>query len=419
MPDAHWGYGFPIGGVAAFDAERAASSRPAAWDSTFRAASAACVTGLRAPSSMPRQAGARRRPVRGHSRPGVGSSGRIRLDDEAMNAMLAGGARWAVEQGYGERRIWSAIEEHGSHGRRRSGQRVRAGPETAARRDGHARLRQPLPRGAAGQRDPRRRGGRGSSGLLEGQIVVTIHCGSRGLGHQIGTEFLRSGLAGAGRRHRAARPRARLRAASTPSSGRPTSARCAPAINCALANRQILAHLTRRRVRAPLPRAAGSTAVRRLAQYLQGRSGTWSTASAGCCTCTARAPRAPSARAPGPARALPRGRPAGPHRRQHGHRLLHPRRHRRERGARVQLRLPRRRARHEPPARRPGRWRGASAGGRARSARHPDPQPVARAASPRRRRAPTRTSTAVVEGAQRAGLARRVARLEPLVCIKG
>ena len=42
MPDAHWGYGFPIGGVAAFDPTKAASCRPAAWASTSPAACARC-----------------------------------------------------------------------------------------------------------------------------------------------------------------------------------------------------------------------------------------------------------------------------------------------------------------------------------------------------------------------------------------
>jgi tRNA-splicing ligase RtcB len=83
-------------------------------------------------------------------------------------------------------------------------------------------------------------------GLSEGQIVVSIHCGSRGLGHQIGTEFLVS-LAKAAGRLGIALPDRELACAPIKSpEGQAYLGAMNAAINCALANRQILTHLTRR-----------------------------------------------------------------------------------------------------------------------------------------------------------------------------
>ena len=63
--------------------------------------------------------------------------------------------------------------------------------DAPARRDGDARLGQSLPRSAGGRGDLRRGGRPRPSASREGDVVVSIHCGSRGLGHQIGTEFLK------------------------------------------------------------------------------------------------------------------------------------------------------------------------------------------------------------------------------------
>jgi len=93
---------------------------------------------------------------------GLGSHSAITLDDAEMTAMLLRGARWAIERGYGRAEDLERIEEQGcSPG---------ADPEI-------------FDAGAAS-----------AFGLKQGECVVSIHCGSRGLGHLIGTEFtLRDG----------------------------------------------------------------------------------------------------------------------------------------------------------------------------------------------------------------------------------
>jgi tRNA-splicing ligase RtcB len=83
-------------------------------------------------------------------------------------------------------------------------------------------------------------------GLAEGQVVVSIHCGSRGLGHQIGTEYLVS-LAKAASRLGITLPDRELACAPIQSpEGQQYLGAMNAAINCALANRQILTHLARR-----------------------------------------------------------------------------------------------------------------------------------------------------------------------------
>jgi len=111
MPDAHWGYGFPIGGVAAFDpAEGVVSGGGVGFDISCGVRT--LLTGLQRTDIEPvkeRLADA----LYGSIPAGLGSTGRIHLDESGMNAMLAGGARWAVNRGWGYREDLERIEEQG------------------------------------------------------------------------------------------------------------------------------------------------------------------------------------------------------------------------------------------------------------------------------------------------------------------
>ena len=81
--------------------------------------------------------------------------------------------------------------------------------------------------------------------LRAGEVVVSIHCGSRGLGHQIGTDYLKSMLAESGR-HGIALPERGLACAPIASPlGRRYLGAMRAAMNCAMANRQVIAHLVR------------------------------------------------------------------------------------------------------------------------------------------------------------------------------
>ena len=132
-------------------------------------------------------------------------------------------------------------------------------------------------------------------GLEQGDIVVMIHCGSRGLGHQIGTEFLKT-MAIAAASYGIQLPDRELACAPINSDvGQEYLGAMRAAINCALANRQILTHLVREVFADILPQAHAAAAVRRVAQHLQSRRASRRWRSRANSTSTAKARRAPSA----------------------------------------------------------------------------------------------------------------------------
>jgi tRNA-splicing ligase RtcB len=171
-----------------------------------------------------------------------------------MDAMLAGGAKWAVQRGWGSQADLERAEEHG--------QMLHAKPGKVS---DQAKRRQRDEMGTLGSGnhylevqevaevfDARIAAG---FGLAVGDIVVMIHCGSRGLGHQIGTEFLRA-MAIAAPRFGITLPDRELACAPIRSElGQDYLGAMRAAINCALANRQILTALVRQVFADVLPRA--------------------------------------------------------------------------------------------------------------------------------------------------------------------
>jgi tRNA-splicing ligase RtcB len=254
MPDAHWGYGFPIGGVAAFDPEEGGVVSAGGVGFDISCGVRCLHTGLTRPEVMKVQKELAHELSRAIPA-GVGSTGAIHLGDAEMDAMLAGGARWAVERGWGEREDLERIEE--------SGQMKHAKPACVS------------PQAKKRQRDEMGTLGSGNHylevqevtrvhdeniaaayGLKLGELVIMIHCGSRGLGHQIGTDYLKRMAIAAGQ-HRIALPDRELACAPINSEvGQDYLGAMRAAINCALANRQILTDLVRKVFRRMLPEAS-------------------------------------------------------------------------------------------------------------------------------------------------------------------
>ncbi len=244
MPDAHWGYGFPIGGVAAFDPEHGGIVSAGGVGFDISCGIRCLRTGLHVDELLPRAKVVSDSLLRDIPA-GVGVEGRLELAPAELDEVLREGAHWAVRRGYGEARELALIEERG----RVDGAR----PEQVS---ALAKQRQRGEMGTLGSGnhylevqvvdrlfdDEAAR----AYGLDVGRIVVSIHCGSRGLGHQIGTEFL-VGLAKAAGRLGIELPDRELACAPIHSpEGQQYLGAMNAAINCALANRQILAHLARR-----------------------------------------------------------------------------------------------------------------------------------------------------------------------------
>jgi tRNA-splicing ligase RtcB len=243
MPDAHWGYGFPIGGVAAFDPAEGGIVSAGGVGFDISCGVRLLSTGLRH-GEVEACAGPLAHELGRQIPAGVGSTGRLRLDDEEMDAMLAGGGRWAVQRGMGTAEDLEHCEECGSI--------AGAAPDAVSRQ---ARRRQRDEMGTLGSGNHYLEvqhveevvdlAAARAFGLAAGDVVVSIHCGSRGLGHQIGTEFLREmAIAAEGGGLRL--PDRELACAPIDSPvGRRYLGAMRAATNCALANRQILTHLAR------------------------------------------------------------------------------------------------------------------------------------------------------------------------------
>jgi tRNA-splicing ligase RtcB len=253
MPDAHWGYGFPIGGVAAFDPDEGGVVSAGGVGFDISCGVRCLHTGLTVEDVMPVQRALA--DILYHKIPaGVGSTGAIHLNDEQMDAMLTGGAKWAVEKGWGTAADLERIEEHG--------QMKHAKPANVSP---HAKKRQRDEMGTLGsgnhylevQKVARIFDAETAQvfGLKENDVVVSIHCGSRGLGHQIGTDFLRKMAIAAGQ-YGITLPDRELACAPINSPvGEEYLGAMRAAINCALANRQIITHLVREAFAHVIPKA--------------------------------------------------------------------------------------------------------------------------------------------------------------------
>jgi tRNA-splicing ligase RtcB len=243
MPDAHWGYGFPIGGVAAFDPAEGGVVSAGGVGFDISCGVRCLHTGLGRADIMAVQK--ELADALCYCIPaGVGSTGAIRLSPADMDAMLAGGAQWAVENGWGTQEDLERVEERG----RMAG----AEPDQVSP---HAKQRQRDEMGTLGSGNHYLEVQEVTEvydetiarvfGLQCGSIIVMIHCGSRGLGHQIGTEFLKRMAMAAGP-YAIHLPDRELACAPINSDvGRNYLGAMRAGINCALANRQILTHLVR------------------------------------------------------------------------------------------------------------------------------------------------------------------------------
>lgn len=241
LPDVHPGYGFPIGGVGAFDpADGVVVVGGVGFDINCGVRMLATPLGVESVSDLERLADAlfARVPA------GLGSTGSLRLSPTEINEVLADGAAAVVGRGLGLPEDLEFIEEGGCV--------PGADPQTVSDRAKQRQFRQVGTLGSGNhylevQRVDRIFDAAAASayGLEERQIVVSIHTGSRALGHQIGQDYLKV-MEAAGRRHGVVPAEREMACAPIASSeGRRYLAAVACGANCAFANRQVLAHLVR------------------------------------------------------------------------------------------------------------------------------------------------------------------------------
>lgn len=189
LPDAHVGYGFPIGGVAAFNEEEGIIS-PGGIGFDINCGMRLIRTDLTVKDVLPKIKDTV--DLLFTSVPaGVGARSELRLSRKDLEEVMIKGARWAVEKDYGKKEDLKNIEEEGEI--------KRANPEAVSQR---ARERGISQLGTLGSGNHYleiqkvekifdRATARAWGIINEGQIVIMLHCGSRGFGHQIGTDYLR------------------------------------------------------------------------------------------------------------------------------------------------------------------------------------------------------------------------------------
>jgi tRNA-splicing ligase RtcB len=243
MPDIHQGYGLPVGGVVATDLGAGVVS-PGAIGFDINCGVRLLRTGLEAAAVAPRLA-ALVDQLYAEVPSGVGGRGAVSLDARGLARVLEGGAAWAVGAGHGDRADLDAIES--------GGRLPGAVPDSVS---GHAVERGVRQLGSLGSGnhfmeiqvvdeiyDPATAA---RLGLRENQITLMIHTGSRGLGHQVCTDFLKVAAA-ALRRYGISVPDRQLACApvDSPEAGAYLGAMRAAA-NFAFANRQVLAESARR-----------------------------------------------------------------------------------------------------------------------------------------------------------------------------
>jgi tRNA-splicing ligase RtcB len=241
MPDIHWGYGFPIGGVAAFSLEDGIIS-PGGVGFDIN-----CGVRLLSTPLQYKDVTGRRDLIDELFRTvptGVGAKGFLKVSAPVLERMMVKGAKWAVSAGYGVEHDLVRCEEGGFMKEAdpytlSSKAKQRGIPQGGTLGSGNHFLEVQVVREIF---DPV---AAKAFGLAIGQVCCMIHCGSRGLGHQVCTDHLKT-LESAPKKYHITIPDRQLACAPiTSPEGIAYFGGMAAAANYAWANRQMITHTTR------------------------------------------------------------------------------------------------------------------------------------------------------------------------------
>ncbi len=244
MPDGHEGYGFPIGGVAAFDLKTGVIS-PGGVGYDINCGVRLIRTSLSESDVKPKlqeliDTSFKNIPS------GVGSKGRLRMDGKELEDAVTIGSPYVIEKGYGAKKDALHTEEGGSmkgadFSKVSDIAKKRGAPQFGTLGSGnHFYEIQKVERIFPGAEEMAK-----AFGIFEGQITVMIHCGSRGFGHQVCSDYLQIMLNAAEKYgiKLADRELSSTLIDSPEARDYLGAMRCA--INYAFCNRQVLTHWTR------------------------------------------------------------------------------------------------------------------------------------------------------------------------------
>ena len=243
LPDGHEGYGFPVGGVAAMDAEEGMISpggvgydincgvrllRSNLTEQTVRSKLKDLVNDLF--SSIPS---------------GVGSKGAVRLTNSELDEVLVNGVNWAIDHGYGSSGDSDVCEENGKisgadPNKVSDKARKRGAPQLGSLGSGNHFLEIQKVAEIHDEEAANR------MGIKEGTITVLIHCGSRGFGHQVCSDYLRVAEQAMEKYNINLPDRELACVPNTSEEGESYRKAMFAALNYAWSNRQMITHWTRK-----------------------------------------------------------------------------------------------------------------------------------------------------------------------------
>ncbi len=239
MPDMHVGYGFPIGGVAAFDLDEGVIC-PGGVGYDINCSVRLLKTNLKESDLVGKEQELAHSLFRSVPS-GVGRGGSLKITEKELDEVLGGGAQWAVSKGYGTVEDWKHTEDEG--------RLKKADSFVVSKKAKNRGIGQLGTLGAGNHfldvlvvdevfdKDVAK-----VFGLEKGQVVIMIHCGSRGLGHQVATDYIEAmtkkyGKSDLGRNLVGAPINSNL--------GKSYFGAMCAAANFAFANKQIITHFVR------------------------------------------------------------------------------------------------------------------------------------------------------------------------------
>jgi tRNA-splicing ligase RtcB len=243
LPDGHEGYGFPVGGVAAMDAKEGMISpggvgydincgvrliRTNLTEQEIRPKIKDLVTDLF--NSIPS---------------GVGSQGAIKLSNSQLDEVLVRGVQWAINNGYGTADDADVCEESGQMKNADPNKvsdkaRKRGAPQLGSLGSGNHFLEVQRVEEIHDEEAAKR------MGIKKGNVTILIHCGSRGFGHQVCSDYLRTSERALEKYHIELADRELACVPNTSEEGESYRKAMFAALNFAWSNRQMITHWTRK-----------------------------------------------------------------------------------------------------------------------------------------------------------------------------
>lgn len=245
MPDGHWGYGFPIGGVAAFDLEKGVIS-PGGIGFDINCGMRLIRTDLTIKEVQPKLKELVNT-LFGMVPAGVGGKGFLKINRNQFKEIMTDGVKWCVDNGYAWKEDLERIEEHGAikgaDPSKVSSKAIDRGMnQLGTLGSGNHYLEiQVVKNGNIYDLKTAKAFGVDK----DGQIVIMIHCGSRGFGHQIGSDYLHTFEDAMKKHNITVKDRQLACAPFNSKEGQDYFAAMVSAANMAFVNRQIIMHQVR------------------------------------------------------------------------------------------------------------------------------------------------------------------------------